>query len=357
MKNSHQKSIGSPLAAPGFDAWMFIDWSAASVPSPSRPTANAIWIATQLSSRRKPVSNYCRTRHEACRLMREIFRQCLKAEKRLLVGIDIALGAPQGLPQALTQRNDADWRDVWKEIATQICDDEQNANNRFEVAANFNGRISPYQPGLNFRKATRSSTSLSSTAVGAISGESAHGIQGPYWGAPHARAGLLTPPYSPEFPFRTAGGILLARQRFVETLAPGTQETWKLCGIGSVGSQSLTGIARLEAFRQDPEFQPHVYIWPFETGWTVPDQRPLILFAEIWPGLLKQEVARQQALEPGRIRDELQVLAWCRWAQAMSRNQTLSSYLQPPQGLTESHQSSAVTTEGWILGVTNTKLA
>ncbi len=289
--------------------------------------------------------------------MREIFRQCLKAEKRLLVGIDIALGAPQGLPQALIQRNDADWRDVWKEIATQICDDEQNANNRFEVAANFNSRISPYQPGLNFRKATRSSTSLPSTAVGAISGELTHGIQGPYWGAPHARAGLLTPPYSPEFPFRTAGGILLARQRFVETLARGTQETWKLCGIGSVGSQSLTGIARLEAFRQDPEFQPHVCIWPFETGWTVPDQRPLILFAEIWPGLLKQEVARQQALEPGRIRDELQVLAWCRWAQAMSRNQTLSSYLKPPQGLTESLQTSAITTEGWILGVTNTKLA
>lgn len=36
----------------------------------------------------------------------------------------------------------ADWRGVWNEIAGRIRDEDDNANNRFQVAAALNERVS-----------------------------------------------------------------------------------------------------------------------------------------------------------------------------------------------------------------------
>jgi hypothetical protein len=115
----------------------------------------------------------------------------------------------------------------------------------------------------------------------------------------------------------------------------------------------LTGIAHLERLRQSDEFRDHLRIWPLETGWHVPTQRPLVVVTEIWPGLLRQQVAARELREPGRIRDELQVLEWCRWAREQSRCGQLAKYFERPAGLSENDEQAALSCEGWILGVTS----
>src|SRR5437667_2318597 len=41
---------------------------------------------------------------------------------------------------------------------------------------------------------------------------------------------------------------------------------FRIFGTGSVGSQVLTGIPRLESIRFDPEFAGCSAVWPFDTG-------------------------------------------------------------------------------------------
>ena len=42
---------------------------------------------------------------------------------------------------------------------------------------------------------------------------------------------------------------------------------FRLFGTASVGSQSLTGIARLHQLRNDPKLVAASAVWPFDTGW------------------------------------------------------------------------------------------
>ena len=86
------------------------------------------------------------------------------------------------------------------------------------------------------------------------------------------------------------------RFRRAEARAPGTQPAWKLLGQGSVGGQALLGIPMLRALRDDPALAPASRIWPFETGFT-PRPRatgPVIVHAEIWPGIVLGILSIQQ---------------------------------------------------------------
>ena len=58
-----------------------------------------------------------------------------------MVGFDFPFGYPAGFAARLGLEGPP-WRAVWDEIARLIEDDEGNRNNRFEVGAEFNRRVS-----------------------------------------------------------------------------------------------------------------------------------------------------------------------------------------------------------------------
>ncbi len=285
-----------------FDAYLMVDWSGRSTLSPPSPSADAIWIGE-----RSPgviSDTYCRGRAIATRFVRDRVRALAGAGSRVLVGFDFPFGYPRGLADRLAPGAGAPrWRVAWDRLGAEICDDEGNANNRFDVAAAMNRDI---------------------------------GLPGPFWGRPTTPAieGLTV---TKAFDFSDDG---LPRLRATERAMPGVQETWKLYGSGSVGSQALLGIPRVRGLRDDPELSDISAIWPFETGFTeTPDAQ--VVFAEIWPGAVPVP-------DEPTIRDLLQVRAMCRWAQAEDRRGSLSGWFAP--ALDPETAAAALAEEGWILG-------
>ena len=211
----------------------------------------------------------------------------------------------------------APWRLVWNEIGGLVLDQANNRNNRAEVAASLNQRVAPQnQPG-------------------------------PFWGMkPTSAAARLALRRGFDWPYGEQG---LARLRLTEQRCPGTQEVWKLGGIGSVGGQTLLGIAGLAQLLREPGFDG-LRVWPFETGFSVPGRSDAAgVVAEVFPSLLREEVSR--AVERGVIRDQAQVRAWCRWARREDAAGRLAGFFAEPRGLTRSQQRACVREEGWVLGV------
>jgi len=133
----------------------------------------------------------------------------------------------------------------------------------------------------------------------------------------------------------------------------GIQETWKLLGVGCVGSQALTGIPRIHALRYHEELKDISAVWPFETGFTSapsPESGPYILHAEIWPGVVEDEVRRMTTENPDLIRDKAQVRAMCEWAAGLDQKGALGSYFDVPAGLDSTEIEQCLQEEGWILG-------
>ena len=165
------------------------------------------------------------------------------------------------------------------------------------------------------------------------------GKPGPFWGCPVGTVIANLEPRSPGFPIQCVAEAQLPRLRIVESRLPGTQETWKLFGAGSVGSQALVGIPYVYRLRRTLELVRVSRVWPFETGFTPapsPSQGPFVLHAEIWPGVVERRV---QVLlvnaNPGLIRDRAQVRAMCEWAAECDQAETLGQYFNMPAGLSQ----------------------
>ncbi|MEW6583934.1 MAG: cobalamin biosynthesis protein CbiG, partial [Actinomycetota bacterium] len=178
------------------------------------------------------------------------------------------------------------------------------------------------------------------------------GGPGPFWGCPPARVtsaltGAMKDLFS--FPYPCRGGTL-PRLRLTEA-GMGVQETWKLYGAGSVGSQALTGIPRVRALRDDPDLRAVSQVWPFETGFTAAavSGGPCVLHAEIWPGIVPGPDLDAEVASTGAIRDQAQVRLMCRWAAALDARGELGALLDPPPGLGEEDERAVVGEEGWIL--------
>ncbi|MFD1914229.1 gephyrin-like molybdotransferase Glp [Halodurantibacterium flavum] len=274
-----------------FDRIAVIDWSAASVPSPARPSPDAIWLAVAAGDQVE--TTYFRTRASAVEALQTLARESLSKGERLLIGADFPFGYPRGLAAALTGRPSA--LALWDWIAARINDDPDNRNNRFELAATINQGF----PGM-----------------------------GPFWGRPAA----LDLPALPERGTERHGHGLPER-RLVEQRVPRAQSCWKLYTTGSVGSQAILGIAALQKLRRS--FGTQLSVWPFE---------PLaqIVLAEVYPSLLAGAVTDEIA-RTGAIRDEAQVRLLARALMALG----------PDIGAVFSPDASAeiLSEEGWILGV------
>ena len=265
-----------------FDAYLVVDWSASSIPNRG---GDSIWLCKDGSSPENP-----NTRDEATQRVRELLERLVADGKRVLVGFDFPYGYPRGFADLVAPGAGPPWRRTWDALVARIRDDEQNVNNRFEVAAELN-----------------------------VDG-------GPFWGCPggQARDGL-TVKRGISFPHRG-----LQEFRVVEHAVRGIQSVWKLGGVGSVGSQALLGIPRVASLRDDPELASLSAVWPFER--TAEAQ---IVHVEIWPGLVEPTAHA--------IRDAGQVEALVgHWARLDDAGRLGPLFEVPP---------SASSEEGWIFGV------
>jgi hypothetical protein len=122
-----------------FDAYIAVDWSARSLPSPARPSPDSIWISERLGDATQDW--YWRTRRGCRDFLEERIASHVDAGRRVLVGFDFAYGYPSGFAQAIGLSHDMPpWRLVWQELERLIEDAPDNSNNRFEVAAELNRR-------------------------------------------------------------------------------------------------------------------------------------------------------------------------------------------------------------------------
>ena len=271
----------------GFDRVIVVDWSASKVPSPKVPSADAIWIAVQAGG--QTTCTYHRTRADAMKMLCAEFDAAVAAGQRVLAGFDFPFGYPVGFANSVAGSDDP--LDLWADLAKRIEDADDNANNRFEVARDLNRLF----PGV-----------------------------GPFWGCPATVADFDLPAKG-----SARHGHGMAERRKIETLIASAQPCWKLFTTGSVGSQALLGIARLQSLRE--RYGDALSVAPFQA----PDT-PIVL-AEVYPSLLATEIAARQGVD--EIKDRAQVRVT---AQALA-------------GVTAEQMDAMLRDgdreEGWILGV------
>lgn len=270
-----------------FDTFVMVDWSARSTPSPRRETADAIFLGIVAPGQASTV--YCRTRADAMARLTALFDAALHTGHRVLAGFDFPFGYPRGFAGAITGR--ADPFAIWDWLAAHVKDDARNGNNRLDVADRINAML----PG-----------------------------DGPFWSHPVTAKPAHVPFRKPprfDHPF--------AERRQVEQIATSASTCFQLYGNGAVASQSLLGLPRLQHLRD--RYGAALAVRPFET------HEAAIVLAEIYPSLLKDEVARQT--RPGEIKDAAQVRVM---AQAFA-------HLNP--ALLATMLSEGDREEGWILGL------
>jgi hypothetical protein len=258
-----------------FDRVVIVDWSAANVASPARPSSDAIWIG--IAAACGITTQYHRTRQHA-----EAALTALIADGgRILIGCDFPFGYPRGFAHRLTGQAQA--AAVWAWLADRITDDARNANNRFAVAAAINRGM---------------------------------GRNGPFWGCP---ATLTLDGLHPRKTIDYAA-LGLAERRQIETVVPRAQPVWKLFTTGSVGSQALMGLPMVHRLTA----AHGLAVWPFAPPGT-------ITLAEVYPSLLARAVAR----DGGRIKDEVQVRLLAQALFALARAGRLEPLFAVPEAARE----------------------
>jgi precorrin-8X/cobalt-precorrin-8 methylmutase len=300
------------MSPPLFDSYLMVDWSAANTPRRGR---DSIWFCLLQRNRgtlTKTALENPSTRYGAYRRLRDILVSAVVDRRSILVGFDFPFGFSRGLAGRLALCGPP-WRAVWNELAALLQDDEENRNNRFLVASELNRRVS--------------------------------GAPFPFWACPPKQIG----PYLAANHHRRHGTGGLAEKRLVEGRVRGPQPGWKLLGVGSVGSQALTGIPIVRRLRDDPALAPHAKVWPFETGLRPPvktDDTPRVVFTEIYPSLVANEP------RSGEVKDSAQVRAIARHFARHDEQDGLAVLMTGDPELTPEQREIVVTEEGWVLGVT-----
>src|SRR5262249_17578843 len=113
-----------------------VDWSAANVPRTGR---DSIWICWHDRAGER-LANPA-TRHQAKTLLADWLAEPMGRGERGLMGFGFPVGDPAGFASRLGLSGPP-WSAVWGEITRLVSDDERNSNNRFDVAAAINERIS-----------------------------------------------------------------------------------------------------------------------------------------------------------------------------------------------------------------------
>ena len=302
-----------------------VDWSGGDRRRAGRQ--DCIWIAHGPSTAFKPITVSPPSRTEAEHLIRAQLQSILAKKGRVLLCADFGYGYPAGFASLLSKSVSVQappWRIVWQYLKRHVQDDigtktgrqPTNHSNRFEVASAINAAV-----------ASQASS-------------------GPFWCLFKAGSYDCVPQKRP--PPLVCGSGTIAPLRITDRRAQ-SDTPFRLFGTGSVGSQVLTGIPRLESIRFDPEFAGCSAVWPFETGWATiagswldPELR--VVHAEIYPSV--------RAPLRDTIKDRGQVRAMWHWAHDLDEKNLLIREFAIPSGITCGlHDDTVIRSEeGWILG-------
>ncbi len=289
-----------------FDTYLIVDWSAA---NQRKTGADSIWICRR-DRYGERVANPP-TRLEARILLTKWLGAAMVRGDRALLGFDFPFGYPAGFAAALGLSGPP-WRAVWDEIAKLLHDSPNNCNNRFEVAAQFNLRIS--------------------------------NCAFPFWGCPASKAR----PYLRPTHHKGHREGVLAERRFIDRreYMPGAQPCWKLFYNGCVGSQALTGIPVVRALRDDPRWSEVARVWPFETGLRVPEDARVV-FAEVYPSLWKKRWEHSEE----RPKDKVQVRGVAGLLADLDHAGDLAVRFAGDPSMKAEERRQVETEEAWTLGV------
>jgi precorrin-8X/cobalt-precorrin-8 methylmutase len=312
---------------PLFDAYIMVDWSGSDRRRAGKQ--DCIWIAHGPAAAAAPITVSPPSRTEAEEIIRAELQAIVAAQKgRVLFCADFGYGYPAGFASLFAKSFPAElppWRIVWQYLRKHVQDDlgtkpgqqPTNRSNRFEVASAINAAVS------------------------------SSALPGPFWCLFKAGSYACVPQKRPQQPFVCAIGSV-ASLRITDKRTK-SDTPFRLFGTGSVGSQVITGIPRLERLRFGPEFTRCSAVWPFETGWAPPtgiwfDPEVRILHAEIYPSV--------RAPLADTIKDRGQVRAMWHWARNLDAKDLLIRELAIPPGITSGSQEDTVIRreEGWILG-------
>ena len=278
-----------------FNRIVVVDWSASR--KATSKASDAIWLADAALGRETWFSNPT-TRFAAMSALGEII-EGIGDNERLFVGFDFAFGYPS---DAKSLPGEGRWKAVWSHLSEEIFDGEDNDNNRFDVGALLNTRFPP---------------------------------PGPFWGCPAGfvpAKGTLTPK-RPAYVGR--------ERRHIETLVPRAQSAWKLAYAGSVGSQALTGIARLQEMRE--RLGKDVQVWPFETAFA-DNVHAKVILAEIYPSLWPVTPLGDE------VKDRAQVRTLADGFLGFQKRCAFSQLLDGPRRQAPGVREDALSHEGWMVG-------
>lgn len=275
------------------DTVIALDWSSRSAPSPKLPVPDAIYSCLGRKDIEAEMPIYHRTRLQAFEYLRDTLDAEITAGRKVMLGVDFALGYPQGAAKILCGSDDP--LAIWDYLANVIEDDEKNINNRFEVAARINQKFL--------------------------------GV-GPFWGCPANKAFEGLPHKG-----TNRHGHGMKEHRFCEGFTKSAQSVWKLFTTGSVGSQSLVGLPMLVKLRT--YFKSEIAVWPFENI-----VNAKIVIAEIYPSLFDISDVKDDGILA--IKDAKQVY------------KSVQNFLDTDivrQSFDHRQLSRIIREEGWILGI------
>ncbi|MEO1251580.1 MAG: hypothetical protein AAFW81_04445 [Pseudomonadota bacterium] len=284
-----------------FDVYLIIDWSGANSPKRGK---DSIWVAEVARNKGRirsttPVNPP--TRAHAMALLAQRIDRHLGKGQRVFAGFDFPFGYPAGAAKTLTGRSG--WRALWTMLAREVEDGEDNASNRFALAARWNEER----------------------------------LRAPhFWGRPHAREIPGLPATKP-----TGAAFRSREYRIVERWRPPAKSVWQLAYNGAVGSQAMLGMARLEALRKS--YRSCCAIWPYETRWASRLDRPLTI-AEVYPSMMTPK------LKPGEVKDAAQVRTVASAYARLDSDGAFGDMLARPAGLSAKDNRAVLAEEGWIVG-------
>ena len=292
-----------------FDEYITVDWSSASSPQIG---PNSIWICTLIwrpEAPQKSTLHNIPTRSAATEWLRGHLYSSSQAGNRILVGFDFPFGYPTGTASALGMQG-PQWRNIWQLLFEGLSDNPNNENNRFDLAEYLNQQIT--------------------------------GEAFPFWGnvRDEKRKYLLRRGRRPHEQND------VAERRLVEQLVPSAQPVWKLAGVGSAGSQALTGIPAVWSLRFDPHLAAKTRIWPFETGLRIEPSAQIIM-AEIYPSIFPLHLIK------GKPKDAAQVTSAARALAIADINDQIDSFFGGLSDLNKRDKTVIENEEAWILGVSD----
>lgn len=289
---------------PLFDRILIVDWSGAGQPVTGK---NSLWACLARREGDGHVIEWNEnfsTRHAFMERLEAVVGSSIAEGERLLCGFDFAFAYPAGTAERLTGR--ADWRALWRKIAAEVEDAPDNRNNRFDLASRWNARHFAGEPR--------------------------------FWGHPHQHD---YPALLPKRPAAPTSAPFCLRQS--ERFAKGAKSVWQLAYNGSVGSQTLLGIARLSRFLDERGHGEHVAVWPFETSFAASFETPVV-FAEIYPSLFTLPAGDE-------VKDAVQVRTVAEAFGRFDLDARLATLLGRPPMLTDAEVAVSLAEEGWVLGI------